>query len=276
MFRWLRWYLAKARLAATPWSNPPGRVTLLSLPQRKRVHDFFPNADPYSKLSAFWEQYAEWYSSDYGRFLGSAQKYYGFKISSVLDLACGTGLLTRRIARIFDSVVGLDISQDMLNEAARRSESQNIRFVLGDFRDFRLGQLFDAVVCAGDSLNYVQNPDEIRSVFRCVYRQLSSDGVFVFDALNQRACRNLRHTKTVVTLGDEQFMIYFFYNPEINVCEDLVVFRDCVEKHRRVPIEKSQVQEAAKDSGFEVAESFATSIFSNVGFRRHFYVLRKP
>lgn len=276
MFGWLRWYLAKSRLAATPWTYPTGRVSVFSLPHTKEVQISLPCIQPYAKLAVFWEAYAKSFSPDYGRFLASAQRHYQLKIGSVLDLACGTGLLTRRISNFFESVVGLDISDAMLNEATCRSESDGVRFVLGDFRDFYLERTFDAVICAGDSMNYVQNTDEIGSIFRCVYRHLSSGGIFVFDALNARACRNLLYTKTVVTVNEESFVIYFLYNPETKVSEDLVVFNNCVEKHRRIPIEESQIQDAASNEGFEVCDIFATSIFSSLGYRRHFYLLRKP
>lgn len=47
-----------------------------------------------------------------------------------LDFACGTGRVTQHIAPHFQSTVGVDISQPMLNEACRRLPSA--KFVQGD------------------------------------------------------------------------------------------------------------------------------------------------
>src|SRR5258708_36016335 len=52
----------------------------------------------------------------------------------VLDLGCGTGWASRRMARIVTSgeVVGLDVADEMLNRAKRASESvTNVHYVWG-------------------------------------------------------------------------------------------------------------------------------------------------
>ena len=55
--------------------------------------------------------------------------------SSFLDLACGTGILTREIAEKFPSakIVGIDITKSYLNVAKQNSNSfDNISFILDD------------------------------------------------------------------------------------------------------------------------------------------------
>ena len=59
----------------------------------------------------------------------------------VLDVACGTGVVTRRAAKIAESVVGLDLSDDMLSIAAkaaqgiewRKGNATKLPFGNGDF-----------------------------------------------------------------------------------------------------------------------------------------------
>jgi SAM-dependent methyltransferase len=268
MFRWLSWYIAKRRLASSRWSYPKGAVTAYPLPHVHKVQDFSPNAEPYSKLAGFWDAYAEWFVPSYPRFLEAAQGHYGLTITSVLDLACGTGLLTRGLAKKFESVVGLDISKPMLDEAVRRSQGTNVRYVLGDFRDFSLGQRFDAVVCGSDSLNYVRCPDDLTSVCQCVQRHLSPNGIFVFDVIDENGFRNLRYSKMVVAVGDERFAVYYFYHPESKISEDRVVFANTIERHRRIAIGKTLVRQVADELGFEIADSFRS------WYGRQFYVLR--
>jgi demethylmenaquinone methyltransferase/2-methoxy-6-polyprenyl-1,4-benzoquinol methylase len=54
----------------------------------------------------------------------------GIEPGRVLDVACGTGLVTRELVRRGCSVVGLDQSPDMLAEARRRLP--DVRFVAGE------------------------------------------------------------------------------------------------------------------------------------------------
>ena len=67
---------------------------------------------------------------------------------SFLDLACGTGILTREIAEKFPSakIVGIDITKSYLDVAKQNSDSfDNISFVLDDAEKFKLDSKFDCI-----------------------------------------------------------------------------------------------------------------------------------
>lgn len=68
----------------------------------------------------------------------------------VLDLACGTGIVTEGIAkRCPDAdIVGVDITDDYLKMYERRIRSKNLRasFLLGNAEDVKLEGIFDAVI----------------------------------------------------------------------------------------------------------------------------------
>ena len=58
---------------------------------------------------------------------------------SFLDLACGTGILTREIAEKFPNakIVGIDITESYLDVAKQNSNSfDNISFILDDAEEF--------------------------------------------------------------------------------------------------------------------------------------------
>jgi trans-aconitate methyltransferase len=56
---------------------------------------------------------------------------------SLIDVGCGPGILTRMIAKELPttSIIGLDISPDMVRLATKSNESDQVRFVQGDVRD---------------------------------------------------------------------------------------------------------------------------------------------
>ena len=67
---------------------------------------------------------------------------------SFLDLACGTGILTREIAEKFPSakIVGIDITKSYLDVAKQNSNSfDNISFILDDAEKFKLDLKFDCI-----------------------------------------------------------------------------------------------------------------------------------
>ena len=71
--------------------------------------------------------------------------------SSFLDLACGTGILTREIAEKFPSakIVGIDITKSYLDVAKQNSNSfDNISFILDDAEEFKLDLKFDYITAS--------------------------------------------------------------------------------------------------------------------------------
>lgn len=90
----------------------------------------------------------------------------------VLDVGCGTGHLTAKIATAGAEAVGLDPSAEML--AAARREYPQLRFVEGDARGFDLGA-FDAVF-SNAALHWVRPAED---AVRWIARALRPGGRFV-------------------------------------------------------------------------------------------------
>ena len=69
---------------------------------------------------------------------------------SVLDIGCGLGLLTTRLASLNRHITGIDLSPEMIARARKKSaDNERVLFVCGDFleQDFTSEQ-FDCVVSA--------------------------------------------------------------------------------------------------------------------------------
>lgn len=82
----------------------------------------------------------------------------------VLDLGCGTGHLTAKIAELGAGVIGLDSSPSMIAQA--RQNYPKLKFVLSDARDFRFDTPFD-VVFSNAALHWILEPDRaVASVAR--------------------------------------------------------------------------------------------------------------
>ena len=77
---------------------------------------------------------------DWCGYLTSLLKEYGIDDGLVLDLGCGTGTLTELLAKEGYDMIGVDVSEDMLQEAIeKRAESGlPILYLLQDMREFEL------------------------------------------------------------------------------------------------------------------------------------------
>ena len=64
----------------------------------------------------------------------------------VLDVGCGTGILSHELARHFTSVVGVDISESMLAIARAKRPAPNIEYRHADANHLALNQKFDSIV----------------------------------------------------------------------------------------------------------------------------------
>jgi trans-aconitate methyltransferase len=106
----------------------------------------------------------------------------------ILDLGCGTGHLTSKIAETGAIVVGMDSSPSMIAQARQNFPSQ--RFVLADARDFQFEELFDAVF-SNAALHWVP---EAESVVRCVKAALRPGGRFVLEMGAKGNIESIRKT----------------------------------------------------------------------------------
>lgn len=96
---------------------------------------------------------------------------------SVLDLGCGNGALTGRIAEAGARAVGLDASRDLLQVA--RSAFPQLEFIQADAADFHLEEQFDAVF-SNAVLHWIERERQPR-VLQCVKAALKPKGQFVFE-----------------------------------------------------------------------------------------------
>ena len=87
---------------------------------------------------------------------GEADFIMALEPSSVLDAGCGTGRIGRELARRGLRVTGVDIDPEMLETARRKSPEAS--WIRHDVTLVQLADRFDAVLMAGNVINFVQ-PD---------------------------------------------------------------------------------------------------------------------
>ena len=105
-------------------------------------------------------------------------------IHTVMDLACGTGSLTCELAERGYEMIGADLSEEMLAQAAEKA--RNVSgippiFLHQAMEELDLYGTIDACVCCLDSVNYVTRPKKLARAFQRVHTFLMPGGLFLFD-----------------------------------------------------------------------------------------------
>ena len=136
-------------------------------------------AHVYEKLNSEID-YARW-----ADFIEKAfDKYLPSRPELVLDLACGTGTMTRELSSRGYDMIGIDGSADMLTQAymkAAEGDGKPILYLNQDMREFELYGTVGAVVCCLDSINYLLSEKDVKKTFSLVHNYLDPDGLFLFD-----------------------------------------------------------------------------------------------
>ena len=100
-----------------------------------------------------------------------------------LDLGCGTGNITVLLAKYFENIYAVDLSEDMLQAAFEKFKSKKIRskVICQDMTELSLNHKFNLITCVLDSTNYIVEEDGLMDYFSSVFDHLKDDGIFIFD-----------------------------------------------------------------------------------------------
>ena len=97
----------------------------------------------------------------------------------LLDMGCGTGSLTVRLAERGFDVIGQDASPEMLSIAARKSSK--VMWICQNMEETEIGDKVNAVISTLDSINHLDGRYAVLNCFRRAAECLESGGAFVFD-----------------------------------------------------------------------------------------------
>ncbi|MBR5960402.1 MAG: class I SAM-dependent methyltransferase [Clostridia bacterium] len=172
---------------------------------------------------------------------------YGVRNGKVCECACGTGGLTIPLYRRGFQMTGVDISREMLWEAAQKSRKQGIAmpFVQQDMRALNLHRPMDAVLATCDGVNYLLTEEDLLSFFRAAHRAIKPGGALIFDVSTPY---KLQHVLCSGLMAEDRENITYMWQNTWNerqrtVSLDLVFFvREKDSQYRR--IEEHQKQRA--------------------------------
>lgn len=203
-----------------------------------------------------------------------------------LDIACGTGNLTKELSSNFKNTWAVDLSMEMLTEAEvkLRAESKKAKFICQDITSLQLNRRFDLITCCLDSTNYIIDEEQLELYFSGVYKHLKENGIFIFD-INS-------YYKLTEVLGDNIFtynsddVLYVWEN---SLEDDIVnmyltffikqdeLYKRFDEEHEERAYKEEMIEYYLKKVGFSVTKKLDNYEYKDVkeNTERIVYVLKK-
>lgn len=210
---------------------------------------------------------------EYERWLSWYEQWFArseVPVKIVLDLACGTGTLTCMLAEKGYSMIGTDLSNEMLFQAyekAQELECEMPLFLNQSMDELDLYGTVDACVSSLDSINYVTEEETLRAAFEKLHCFLMPGGWFLFDVIAPEWLKKL-DDQVFVDENEDVFCVWrasfeeetqvLTYGMDLFECSDEedVWFREQEEHQERAwPLE--QLAAMLKEAGFVSVEMFA-------------------
>ena len=185
---------------------------------------------------------------------------HNIECKDYLDVACGTGNVTVRLAKHFKDIYAVDLSEDMLREAFNKLKENRIKgkIICQDMTEMQLNRKFDLITSVLDSTNYITDEDDLEKYFSSVKGHLKDDGIFIFDVNSYYKLSEILGNN-IYTYSEEDV----FYTWE-NVFED-----DMVSMFLTFCVKQGELYERFEEEHFERAykEEELESALSNCGLK---------
>ncbi|MDD7464611.1 MAG: class I SAM-dependent methyltransferase [Anaerococcus sp.] len=208
----------------------------------------------------------------YAQNIKELMKKHKIKTDRMLELACGSGMLTKYFFDEFKSIDALDLSKEMLEVFDAKFMRNDVTLYQEDMTTFLKEDSYDLIVILLDSINYVLDENDLKRLFKNFYKNLKKGGLLVFDI------NSLYKMEEV--FGDNSYIYEYediFYTWDNNREDDLIyMYLDFFLEnedgtYRR--IKENQVQRIYRPDfiknelvsfGFEDIETFDEDTFTEV------------
>lgn len=125
----------------------------------------------------------------------------------ILEMACGTGGLTEKLARDY-KIHAFDLSDDMLSVCQNKIRSKNLKLFKQNMVGFSAPASYDAIFSVGDSLNYLTDEKDFEAAIKSSYDHLKDGRIFIFDLNTEYKFKNI----PPVTVDEVEDVLYLWEN----------------------------------------------------------------
>ncbi len=214
------------------------------------------------------------------------KKHFDKKPELICELGCGTGTMCNILSDRGYDMIGIDMSESMLDVAMQKSVGKNILYLNQDMRSFELYGTVDVIICLLDSFNYITDIEELEHIFKLCKNYLNPNGLLIFDINTKYKFENVLADNIYTYDTDEVYYVWENnYDPENKLCEFFLTFfveNDGVyeridEYHVEKCYDDCEIENALEKAGFNKAEKYGdlTLNMPKNTEERVFYLVKK-
>ncbi len=195
----------------------------------------------------------------------------------VVDLGCGTGTLTELLYAKGYDMIGVDVSDSMLNAAMEKKEKSGseILYLQQDMRELDLYSTVGTVISVCDSVNYILEEAQLLDIFSLVNNYLYPGGIFLFDFNTDYKYREVIGDATIAENREDCSFIWDNsydgdegineYDLTVFVREESGMFRRFRETHYQRGYSEEQMRALIEQAGMTVVEAMDADTGEAVG-----------
>lgn len=138
------------------------------------------------------KDYDGWFASKLGNFVDQVETELAFSLFTpkagmkILDVGCGTGNFSIKLAEMGCQVTGIDQSKNMLTQARKKAKEKNLEidFLPGDVYNLNFSdEIFDGVFSMA-AFEFIKKPQE---AYHEMYRVLRKEGTLLIGTINRES-----------------------------------------------------------------------------------------
>lgn len=146
--------------------------------------------------------------ASYADFYEKVFEKYNLSPELVLDLGCGAGNLTSIMSDRGYDMIGVDISEEMLNIAKTENGRESILYLCQDMREFELYGTVDVIYSSLDCINYITEKRDLKKVFSLCDNYLNPGGIMIFDLNTEKYFKEVLNGKSHVFEEEGVYLVW--------------------------------------------------------------------
>ncbi len=243
----------------------------------------------YENLSSVYDQvmdnipYEEWFER-----LHAYLQEKGIDGGTICELGCGTGTMTEFFASAGYSMIGVDISPEMLSLANMKKEEtgSDIIYLEQPMEELELDEPVDAMISVCDSVNYLLHDQQLDDLFDRVKIYLKPGGYYIFDLKTSYCYTQIIGNQTWVEQDDDVSYIWEnYYYEEESINEYMLtifkknadgLYEKSEEAHYQKAYEIDYLKPIIEKAGLQFVEAFGSDLKSEpTGESERYYIVVK-
>jgi len=208
-------------------------------------------------------------------------------VKTVIDLACGTGVISEKLINNGFDIIGIDASSEMLTLAQNRlvATGGNYSLINAKMQELELTEPADACICCLDSINHLTDDTDVLKTFQNVYNSIKDSGLFIFDVNTVYKHQTVLNNRAYVFDEEDFFLSWdneLLNDNTVRILLDFFIFNgENYDRYSEEFFEKAYSEDLLKDmlktAGFSEINTYGGFDFSQPqeNSERLFFVCRK-